>query len=44
MSRAKYQRIISAVPQEYLDEIRLNVEAESFMESILGKELAQELD
>ncbi len=27
MSQAKYEGIISAVPQEYLDEIRLNVEA-----------------
>ena len=44
MSQAKYERIISAVPQEYLDEIRLNVESEAFMERIFCKEFVEELD
>ena len=44
MSRAEFERIILSVPQEYLDEIRLDADAQSFMESIFGKELAEELD
>jgi hypothetical protein len=44
MSRAKYERIIMSVPQEYLDEIRITAEAEAFVESVFGGELAEELD
>ena len=44
MSRAKYERIIMSVPQEYLDEIRIAAEAEAFVESVFGKDLAKDLD
>ena len=44
MSRAKYERLIMTEPQEYLDEISLSVEADFFVESIFGEELAEELD
>jgi hypothetical protein len=43
MSRVKYERIIMPVPQEYLDEIRITAEAEAFVESVFGEELAEEL-
>ena len=43
MRRVKYERIIAAVPQEVLDEIRINAEAEALKENI-GKELDDELD
>ena len=44
MSRAKYDKIIMAVPQEILTEIRITAEADSLVERIFGKELAEELD
>ena len=44
MSRAKYERIIAAVPQEVLDEIRITAEAEALVENIFGKEVADEMD
>ena len=44
MSRAKYERIIAAVPQEVLDEIRVTAEAEVFVDSVFRKELAEDLD
>ena len=44
MSRVKYERIIAAVPQEVLDEIRITAEAEALMENIFGKEVSDELE
>jgi hypothetical protein len=44
MSRAKYERIIMAVPQEILSEIRITAEADALVERIFGKELAEDLD
>jgi len=44
MSRAKYERFIMSVPQEYLDEIRLNAEAQVLVESLFGKKLAENLE
>jgi hypothetical protein len=44
MSRAKYERIIMAVPQEILTEIRITAEADALVERIFGKELAEDLD
>jgi hypothetical protein len=44
MSRTKYERIIMAVPQEYLDEVRITAEAEAFVDSVFGKELAEDFD
>ena len=44
MSRTKYERIIMAVPQEILTEIRITAEADSLVERIFGKELAEDLD
>ena len=44
MSRARFERIIMAVPQEYLDEIRISAEADAFMETIFGKEITEECD
>ncbi len=44
MSRVKYERIIAAVPQEVLDEIRITAEAEALMENIFGKEVVDEME
>ena len=44
MSRAKYKKIIMAVPQEFLTEIRLTAEADALVERIFGKEFAEDLD
>ena len=44
MSRAKYEKIIMAVPQEFLTEIRLTAEADALVERIFGKEFAEDLD
>ena len=44
MSRAKYEKIIMAVPQEFLTEIRITAEADALVGRILGKELAEDLD
>ena len=44
MSRAKYERIIMAVPQEILTEIRITAEADALVGRIFGKEFAEELD
>ena len=44
MSLARFERITLAVPQEYLDEIRISAEADVFMETIFGKEITEEFD
>lgn len=44
MRRAKYERIIMSVPQEYFDENMITAEAEAFVESVFGEELAEEWD
>jgi len=44
MSRGKYERIIMAVPQKILTEVRITAEADALVEKIFGKELAEELD
>jgi hypothetical protein len=36
-SREKYERIVSVVPQEYLDEVRITGQAEMFAEKVLGQ-------
>ena len=43
MTRAKYERIIMAVPQEILTEIRITAEADALVEKIFGNEFAEEL-
>jgi len=44
MSRAKYEKIIMAVPQEILTEIKITAEADAPVEKIFGKEFAEDLD
>ncbi len=43
MSREKYEAMILAVPQEIIEEHRREVEVNSIMEQIFGKEIASEL-
>jgi len=38
MSREKYERIISIVPQEDLDELRVTAEVEALVERVFGTE------
>ena len=37
LSREKFERIMSVVPQEYLDELRITVEAEMLVEAVFGQ-------
>jgi len=44
MSRAGYERILMAVPQEILTEIRITAEADALVERIFGKQSTEDLD
>jgi len=43
MSRVKYEKMLLAVPQELIEEIRTESEAQAMIESIFGEELAEEI-
>ena len=44
MTRAKYEKIIMAVSQEMLTEIRITAEADGLIEKIFGEESTEDLD
>ncbi len=43
MSRQKYERLIMSLPQEVLDELRLNAQTNLILEKVFGKESVEDL-
>jgi hypothetical protein len=43
MSRDKYEKLVMSLPQDVLDEVRLNAETDLILEGIFGNEAVDDL-